>query len=697
MGEASHAQDNLTANSRLTDRVDCPRELIFFALALTLYLITRLVRLPDFPIYFFTDEAVQTILAQDFVRDGLHGYDHQFLPTFFPNGSQYNLGVSVYLQVLPYLLFGKSVWVTRGVSVLVTLLAVAAAGLILKNVFHSAYYWVATLFLSITPAWFLHSRTAFETAVATSFYAAFLYCYLMYRTRSGRAAGGYLGAAVVMGALMFYSYSPTQMTICVTGLLLFFSDLPYHWKNRRIVLFNAILLLVLTIPLIRFQMTHPNEFGNHLAQLHSYWVERISTVEKMGHYFTEYARGLDPRYWFIPNDTDLPRHLMKNYAHVLPAVLPFLALGLAVVVVKFRSAPHRALLLAILAAPSGAALAAVGITRVLTMVVPLAVVSGLGLSVGLDWLQKRLKFHPLVAALPVFGLMAGVNVWMLTDALTNGPLWFDNYGLGGMQYGANQIFAAIDTFAAEYPDDRIIVSPSWANGTDVIARFYYPNDDRMPFELGSIDGYIDRKQPLEANTTFVMIPEELERVIACKKFTHVKILEVVRYPNGESGFYFVRLSYVDDIDTIFDQEKAARRILQEAEVVIDGKPAAVHYSYLDLGEIKNIFDDDPTSLLRSFEANPLEVQIEFSEPRSLGGLDVKVGGTPTEVKVKLYNTGGVLLLEDARTVAEDPNPRAVRFEWNPGQTVGRVDISVRNVYDQEPAHVHLWQISFRDP
>jgi hypothetical protein len=41
---------------------------------LALYLAVRLISLPDFPIYFFGDEAIQTILASDLVRDGMRGY-----------------------------------------------------------------------------------------------------------------------------------------------------------------------------------------------------------------------------------------------------------------------------------------------------------------------------------------------------------------------------------------------------------------------------------------------------------------------------------------------------------------------------------------------------------------------------------------------------------------------------------------------
>jgi len=114
---------------------------ILFVLSLLVYLLTRLIALPDFPIYFFTDEAVQTVLAADLIRDGLHGWEGDFLPTYFKNGSYYNLSLSVYLQVVPYLLFGKSVFVTRAVSVFTSLLAAFSVGMILRDFLKIPYWW----------------------------------------------------------------------------------------------------------------------------------------------------------------------------------------------------------------------------------------------------------------------------------------------------------------------------------------------------------------------------------------------------------------------------------------------------------------------------------------------------------------------------------------------------------------------------
>ena len=35
------------------------------------------------------------------------------------------------------------------------------------------------------------------------------------------------------------------------------------------------------------------------------------------------------------------------------------------------------------------------------------------------------------------------------------------------------------------------------------------------------------------------------------------------YPDGQPGFYFVRMRYADNVDTIFAAERQARQVLQE--------------------------------------------------------------------------------------------------------------------------------------
>ncbi len=664
-------------------------EMTLFGSALGLYLITRLIGLAKFPIYFFTDEAAPTMLASDLLRDGLYGADHVFLPTFFLNSYQYNLGVSVYLQLIPYLTVGRQVWATRGICALVTLLAAICVGLTLKNIFHSPYAWSAVLLLSITPAWFLHSRTAFETSLAVTFYAAMIYFYLRYRTSSPN----YFYPTIIMAGLCFYSYSPAEVVVALTAFLLALSDFRYHIQHRPTVLKGLALGLVLMLPLLRFQLVHPEENLSHLEVLNSYWIQPISTLDKIGTYFGEYLKGLSPLYWYLPNAVDLSRHVMKDYGHVLLATLPLALLGIGAALWHVRTPIYRSLLLVLLAAPSGAALVALGITRALFMVIPLALFSALGLMVALQWLEKHWRVPRLVLVLPVFLVMAGFNGYMLNDALVNGPLWFSDYGLNGMQYGAQQLFGEIKEYLAQKPQTHLIVSPAWANGTDTVARYFF--DDPLPFSLGSIEGYFTQHLPINPSTLFVMIPSEYQDTLQSHKFTNISIEKTIPYPDGTTGFYFVRLSYVDNIDQILAQEEAARQVLQQAELTVDGGSARVSYSYLDMGPIDNIFDSDAGSLIRTMEANPLVVLIDFDQPHPIKGLTAHVGGVETLVKVVLQDASGKQLLSTAQTVPEVPDPRDASFDFNTTYQVSHLRLEVQNVIDGAPAHVHLWQVTFK--
>jgi len=242
------------------------------------YLLTRIVGLDRFPIYFFTDEAVHTILAEDLIQNNFR-YTGVFLPTYFPLGASFGLNsVSVYLQVIPYLLFGKSVFITRAVSVLISTLGAIAVGLILRDFFKSRYWWSGVLILSMIPVWFLHSRTAFEYVELASFYAIFLYFYLSYRLRSPKM----LFFAIIAGALVFYTHGLGQFLMAGTTVLLLLVDLPYHWQNRKMMLLGLVLILVLSLPYFRFTRSNPTIFADEMRIRGSYWLDqKIDFPQKM--------------------------------------------------------------------------------------------------------------------------------------------------------------------------------------------------------------------------------------------------------------------------------------------------------------------------------------------------------------------------------------------------------------------------------
>jgi hypothetical protein len=343
----------------------------------------RLIALPDYPIYFFSDEAIPTLLALDLVRDNFIYEGDTFLPTYFRNDRKFSLGATVYLSLLPALLFGKSVWVVRGTTVFLTLLAAGSVGLILKQIFKKPDWWMGPLILSIAPAWFLHSRTAFETAVATSFFAAFLYFYLRYRTH----APHHLYPALIFGALTFYSYAPGQLVMGTLGISLLIVDFRYHWEHRQVGMRGMAMLVLFALPYVRFQLTHPGAVAENLRESSSYLIGNFTTLEKAQIFFKQYLTGLSPLYWYFPNFIDIPRHLMGTHGNLLWITLPFATIGLGQAVWHFRTPAWRTLVLAGLASPVGAAVAGLGVTRALFFVIPITLLTTLGFIQTLTWAQ----------------------------------------------------------------------------------------------------------------------------------------------------------------------------------------------------------------------------------------------------------------------------------------------------------------------
>ncbi len=668
-----------------------PLPAVLFVLSIGVYLATRLIGLDRFPIYFFTDEAIHTILAEDLVQNH-YRFGGVLLPTYFSLGASFGLNsVSVYLQVLPYLLFGKSVFVTRAVSVLVTTLGAVAVGLILKDYFKSRYWWSGILVLSITPVWFMHSRTAFEYAELAAFYAIFLYFYLGYRLRSPRQ----LYLAIAAGALVFYIHGLGQFLIAASGILLLLVDLPYHWKNRKVVLLGLALILLLALPYYRFARTNAGMFEEQMRMRGSYWLDQnLNLTQKLAHFGSEYLTGLNPLYWFQPGPgRDLIRHHMKGYGNLSIFQLPFLLFGLWLAIKNIRSPAHRTVLVALVASPFGAALAQITILRVLWLVIPATLLTVLGLNAFLLWLEKK-RFSFKSLSIGLFVVLLGLNVYMLQDALRNGPTWYTDYGLYGMQYGASQLFGeAIPEILAQDAQTRVVVTPTWANGTDNFVQFFLTPEQLARVKLDSIQAYLFEKLPVDENLMVVLTQPEYEQAIASNKFKDVEPQKVIYYPDGTPGFYFLHLAYSDQADAIFAAEKLERGKPVEGEVQIGDQRVKIRYSQIDMGQPEAMFDGDTHTLMRGLEANPLVIELEFPEPRPISQIAADFANMDFTLTARLFadpNGEAQVYETTVRGAQGDPH---VELPIDQGPAlVSKLRLEVLSLNGGERPHIHVREL-----
>lgn len=658
-----------------------------FILGLILYLFTRFYRLAQFPLTFFADEAIQTMSAFDLIHNGFRSPTAEFLPVYFQNGGQYNLSISVYLQVLIAWL-PRSVWLTRGLPALVSLVFPLCVGLSLKRHFKLKTWFLAPFLISALPCWFLHSRTALETGLGTSLFTLYVYFYLVYRLQDRR----YLPLCLLFGALAFYCYSPLQMVVVLSGILLLFSDLRFHFADRGTVLRGVFLLLVLAIPYFAFQFTHAEALRTHLGLLGSYWLGDLPLVQKIGLYLQRVLQGLSPVYWFGTDPADLARHLVPGRAHLPLYGLPLLLIGLFLCLKNWKESQNRLLLLSLLVAPSGAALVDISITRVLVFCVPFAFLACLGLEFIYGWLRRFFKATRLLPLL--FCLI--LSVYSLTlcfralQTIPQGQVW----GLYGGQWGGQVLFDEIAKFRDENPQRELLLSPSWANNTDVLARFFA--GDPLPFKIRTIEPFALYRGELDANMVFVMTPDELQFARKANKFCNIQVLNTLACPDGSACFHFVSLEYVQGVDAIFARERLERRALQEASFPLMGREVQFRFSLLDMGSVENAFDGKPETLLRGFEANPLVIELDFSAPLSLQALGVLVGSPATRLELEGLDVAG----QSFRFTVENApaeEKRELRADFGRPIEVRHLRISLSNLGEEEPAHVHLWEVFFYPP
>jgi hypothetical protein len=660
-----------------------------FALGMLLYLATRLIQLDKFPIYFFTDEAVQTMSAVDLLARGLRDVNGRLLPTYFENGGQYNLSLSVYLQLIPALL-PRSVFLTRAVPAVISLAVPLTMGFALRDFFKARLWWAAPVFMAAMPAWFLHSRTAFETSLGVSMFSLFLYFYFRYRLEHRR----YLPWAFLFGALAFYAYSPLQLVVVLTGVVLLVVDWRYHWADRQGLLRGLGVLVLLAAPYVLFRVQHPEALSQHLNQLHSYWVSSQPLSAKIGEFLRRYLRGFDPVYWFLPNSSDLIRHQMKGLGHMRLISLPLVLVGLVAALRRLKDPAWRVVLIALLTAPAGAALVDVAITRLLVMLLPLCYLALLGMEQLIAWLAQK---HTQLAARWVgvgLGLLwAVLSISMAADAVKNGPTWYQDYGLYGMQWGGETLFEEIKAFMQTHPDKEVHLSPSWANGTDVIARFFL--GDPLPIQMGTIEPYTLYQLPLGEHDVFVMTPEEYEWMLTTNKFSDVEVLQCLPYPNGKCGFYFVTLRYIDGVEKIFAREQAERRKPEQAELELLGQKVSVSYSPLDIGQIAQVFDEDPKTFIRSFEANPVEITLSFAQPVELRGVSVLIGNAASRLVVEVNPPDSQTPLEFSAEIGAQEAYRTLAVPFGKALQVQSLCLRLYDLAQSEPGHVHLWEVSLQ--
>ena len=328
-----------------------------------LFLVTRLYKISEVPGSVYWDEASIGYNAFAISTD-LKDEWGEFLPLHFRAFGEFKLPVYIYSVAILTKLFGSSEFTLRLPSVLYSLgIIIIVYFLTLKISKDEKIGLLSSFLLSISPWFFIFSRTGYEATAGLFFF--FLATYLFLLVDKNKY---YIISSAFSFILSFYSYNSFRIIIPVWAITLLIYKFGFVRKYFIVSLISLLLFLLSLIPVYRLYKYDSG--GARFAQ-----VEIKSKTDFVKNYISHFS----PDFLFLKGDTN-PRSQIPGHGQLYLFEFPLLLLGLMVILrsKKFefflplillllapipaaltRESPHA--LRSLLAAPSFAIISALGV------------------------------------------------------------------------------------------------------------------------------------------------------------------------------------------------------------------------------------------------------------------------------------------------------------------------------------------------
>lgn len=653
-------------------------------LGLLLYIVTHFYRLASFPTFFFCDEAFVGVATRKLINDHFWNEQGIFLPLYWEKApGRWVPQIFIYFALLPTLLWPRSVEALRAITGVIGLLTAGTAQFACMRALNwRRFGWLPLYLLSVIPVLFLHSRLAFETTQAIFFYLMMLSFYVCYI----RLHPGY-GIGVLISALaLWYSHWSGTIVCSVCIALLLVSDIRLHLRRWRWTMGYGLLFLLAMTPLFVWYRQVPGGLDQQLSALHGGSNPfDAALLEPLRAGWHRYLAAIDPRYWFIAwNDGNQLRHLWRDRPLISQWCAIPLAIGLLGCIIRSRDSFYRALPLALLAGATPVFVVDSHIQRVFYLLAPFVLIVIYGIEVLVSIAQRLLRWaRPSYVASCLALMLSTQGIIMLKEAIVDAPVWFRQYGLYGIPWGATQLYEdAIPSLLAQNPTIKLVPSSDWANGADIFPHFFLKPAFLERIVSPPFNILLPKVgQTIPQDYLFAMVKSERDRVTESGKFKPLQTILSIPYPDNSEGFTFSRLQYVDNIDTIITEERSRinQPIVEQMELW--GRPATITYSRLDMGIISAIADGKKSTVARGLSANPFVIDITFTEPLLMRRLHGVFFPMDLEWEGEVFGVNGA---EIGRARAGTP---MVNYS---------TDTECELIFGDEPASVQRLRLSIRD-
>ena len=424
------------------------RSKIILAFVLILFLISRIYKIAEIPGSVYWDEASIGYNAFSIATDLKDEWGEK-LPLHFRAFGEFKLPVYVYTVAVFVKAIGLNEYAVRLPAVLYSLGTLVIVYLLTKKI--TGKEWVAILasfILSLSPWFFIFSRTGYEATSGLFFFLLGTYLFLFLDKNKY-----FLLGATLSFILSIYSYNSFRIIIPIWLILLFIYRYREFSKSRKYVVVGALSITVFLLSLVPIYRLYKYDSGGaRFAQ-----VEISSKLDFVKNYFSHF----DPKFLFFEGDTN-PRSQIPGHGQLYFFELPLLLLGLAAIF-KSKNVLYFLPLAALLIAPIPAALTKESphALRALLAAPSFAMISAFGVMFLRDNFKK---FSMVILFITIVAYYSSYELYAI-DFLTKysaktAPDWQYQYkeifadqksGVVTDEYGQPYIFAL---YYLKYPPER---------------------------------------------------------------------------------------------------------------------------------------------------------------------------------------------------------------------------------------------------
>lgn len=436
---------------------------LLLVVILVLFLVTRLYKIGEIPVSVYWDEASIGYNAYSIAQTGKDEWG-KFLPIHFRAFGEFKLPVYIY-AVVPFVkLFGLNAFSVRMPAVLFSLGVVILAFFLARKLSgDKTIGLLSSFFVSISPWFFIFSRTGYEATAGLMFYILGIYLFLSHTKNY------FIFLAILSFILSAYSYNSFRIIIPLTLLLLLSLELRNISKGMILwMLLSGLVLALSVIPIYRLY-----KYDAGASRLQTVGATRSSFVKNYLSHFS-----LD--FLIVHGDKNL-RSQQAGFGQLYLPELVFLLVGILYVVrskSKYKLLPLILLLLG--SVPATVTRESPHALRSISMVPFIAIVSAEGVVYfGRLFKSRRNLINIIIVIIFLIFFTNYFQSFLNTYPAESSKDW---------QYEYKRIFT--DPKLRLITTDKILISDK--DGQPYIFALFYLNYDPEKFRAEVVRNSVDK-------------------------------------------------------------------------------------------------------------------------------------------------------------------------------------------------------------